>query len=268
MTDLADRAAAMLGRSARVVQVLHGGDLSDALAVTLDDQRVVVVKSGRNAAVEAEMLRALRRAACPAPDVLHVREDILILQYLPNDGSVSSAWRSLGRTLHHLHDETGAAYGWDRDFRFGSVAIPNASAKTWPEFWGERRLLSSAPHVGTEFAKRLEKLTAGLPERVPLLPDASLLHGDLWSGNILISRGEVTGLVDPACYYGHSEVDLAMLTLFGSPSGAFWEAYGELEAGFEARVPIYQLWPALVHLRLFGSGYAGMVDRLLKATGV
>jgi fructosamine-3-kinase len=70
-------------------------------------------------------------------------------------------------------------------------------------------------------------------------------------------------LIDPACYHGHAEVDLAMLTLFDAPPGEFWDAYGPLEPGWEDRRDAYQLFPALVHLRLFGSGYAALVDRLL-----
>ena len=72
-------------------------------------------------------------------------------------------------------------------------------------------------------------------------------------------------LIDPACYHGHAEVDLAMLSLFGTPGPMFRETYGPSEPGLEARRPVYQLWPALVHLRLFGSGYQGLVERLLDA---
>lgn len=75
-------------------------------------------------------------------------------------------------------------------------------------------------------------------------------------------------MIDPASYYGHAEVDLAMLTLFGQPDTAFWRGYGHLEPGFEARRILYQLFPALVHLRLFGDSYAPMVTRLLDEAGV
>jgi fructosamine-3-kinase len=102
------------------------------------------------------------------------------------------------------------------------------------------------------------------------LPSAApaLLHGDLWSGNILVRDGRLAALIDPACYHGDAEVDLAMLTLFDSPPDEFWEAYGPLEPGWRERRPIYQLFPALVHLRLFGAGYAGLADRLLGEIGV
>lgn len=80
-----------------------------------------------------------------------------------------------------------------------------------------------------------------------------------------MAEGRLAALIDPACYYGHEEVDLAMLTLFDAPPPEFWEAYWALEPGWERRRDVYQLFPALVHLRLFGATYAGMVDRLLQS---
>src|SRR5690606_6786281 len=102
---------------------------------------------------------------------------------------------------------------------------------------------------------------------LPRRPAPALLHGDLWSGNVLAEGGCVTGLIDPACYYGHCEVDLAMLRLFGRPRSVFFEAYGPLEPGHAERLAIYQLWPALVHLRLFGASYRPLVERLLDEAG-
>jgi fructosamine-3-kinase len=77
----------------------------------------------------------------------------------------------------------------------------------------------------------------------------------------------LAALVDPACYFGDAEVDLAMLALFDAPPEPFWAAYGGLERGADERLAFYQLYPALVHMRLFGAGYASMVDRLLRAVG-
>ena len=127
--------------------------------------------------------------------------------------------------------------------------------KSWPAFWAERRLLPSCPHVPSALARRIEAFAADMANRLPELPAPSLLHGDLWGGNILASGTSVTALIDPACYYGHGEVDIAMLTLFDHPSPAFYDAYGALEPGWNERLIVYQLWPALVHLRLFGGGY-------------
>jgi fructosamine-3-kinase len=102
---------------------------------------------------------------------------------------------------------------------------------------------------------------------LPAAPPASLLHGDLWSGNILVEGGALAAFIDPACYHGHSEVDLAMLSLFDQPPESFWDAYGAPERGWDERRAAYQLFPALVHMRLFGGSYAAMVDRLLSTLG-
>jgi len=95
----------------------------------------------------------------------------------------------------------------------------------------------------------------------------SLLHGDLWSGNILVSGETVTGLIDPACYHGDREVDLAMLHLFDRPPQRFLDAFAP-EPGWRARQPVYRLWPLLVHLRLFGDGYRPAVESCLAELGV
>ena len=117
--------------------------------------------------------------------------------------------------------------------------------------------------IPADLARRMERLCDRLGDLLPPAPRPALLHVDLWSGNVMAREGRVLGLIDPACYHGHAEVDLAMLRLFGSPGPDFWEAYGEAEPGLAERQPIYQLWPALVHLRLFGLGYRGLVERLL-----
>ena len=159
-------------------------------------------------------------------------------------------------------------YGWPIDYAFGPVAIANGWAEDWPRFWAERRLLVHLPHLPSALARRVEALAADLPNRLPARPTPALLHGDLWSGNILVAGDQVSGLIDPACYHGHTEVDLAMLGLFDQPEAAFYEVYGFLESGHDERTAIYRLWPALVHLRLFGAGYRPMVERLFQATGV
>jgi len=106
-----------------------------------------------------------------------------------------------------------------------------------------------------------------MAELLPAEPPASLLHGDLWAGNMLVRDGRLAALIDPACYHGHAEADLAMICLFERPDTAFWDAYGPLEPGWEERRTIYQLFPALVHLRLFGASYEPLADRLLSEAG-
>ncbi|SON56906.1 Fructosamine-3-kinase [Hartmannibacter diazotrophicus] len=247
---------------------MAGGDLSLVERVELQDGRSVILKHGPQVQREAAMLRAIAQSGAPAPEVLGVAGDLLVMEALASDGSLGSAWGALGAAVRLLHDVPGDAYGWESDHAFGPVPIENGWSETWPEFWAERRLRVFLAHVPADLGRRIERLCNSLGVRLPERPKASLLHGDLWTGNVLVAGGQVTGLIDPACYFGHSEVDLAMLCLFGSPSPAFYSAYGPLEPGYRERQAVYSLWPALVHLRLFGGGYRPMVERFLSDCGV
>lgn len=211
------------------------------------------------------MLRAIRTRGVPVPEVLAVDADVLVMTVAPDRGSLDAAWGDLARVLTALHAPPSepTAYGWEEDDAFGPLAIPNAVRDDWPAFWAERRLLAHVGKLPGDLARRVERLAADLPERLPARPSPALLHGDLWTGNVLVDGPRVSALIDPACYHGHAEVDLAMLTLFGAPGAAFWDAY-PTEAGWPERRPIYQLWPAIVHLLLFGEGYRPMVARLLR----
>lgn len=213
------------------------------------------------------MLAAIREAGAPAPRTEAMRDRWLLLEYLENDGDMAAAWGDLGACLARLHMRQGDRFGWPVDSAFGPVEIANRSSPDWRRFWAENRLLCHRAHIAPDLAARLEAVAARLDCWIPDEPRASLLHGDLWGGNILVQEGKLAGLIDPACYFGDAEVDLAMLTLFDSPSPAFWEAYGESGAGWRDRRAVYQLWPALVHLRLFGASYRPMVERCLARLG-
>ena len=265
MKSLSAQASDLLGISVVSEQQLHGGSLSQVSRLTDDTGKSYVAKQGAAARSEAEMLEAIAETGCPAPAVITSSSDLLILEDLGRDEGPSGAWEDLGQSLGKLHAKHGSYFGWPVNHAFGSVEILNEPLDTWPGFWGERRLLPSCSLIRPDLARRIETLAKRLPELLPNAPSASLLHGDLWAGNIMARNGRVTGLIDPACYFGHSEVDLAMLSLFSSPSPDFRRAYGAAEPGFEKRQPIYTLWPALVHLRLFGESYRGLVERLLTA---
>lgn len=246
---------------------LHGGDLSEVYRGVLRDGRVVVLKQGSLVAQEAEMLRRLAAAGAKTPEVLGLSGDVMVLTWLPPGVATDSAWADLGASLRRVHLHAGAGYGWSEDYAFGSVAIPNAGLPDWPEFWAARRIAPSIAKMPAPFRPRLEALIHALPDLLPVRPKPGLLHGDLWSGNIHFSDG--TGmLIDPACYYGDGEVDLAMLDLFAHLPAPFLEGYGSLAPGYDKRRPIYQIWPALVHVRLFGSGYLSLLDRLLRDIGI
>ncbi|MDQ3139613.1 MAG: fructosamine kinase family protein [Pseudomonadota bacterium] len=245
---------------------LAGGDLSEILLLRRPDGRCTVAKGGPAVGTEAAMLRALAAAGIATPAVEGEHDGALLLEHIFNDGVFTSvAWADIGTQLRLLHDVQGEDYGWPVDYRLGTVELNNGPAPDWPRFWGERRLLPTASLLDRPWRARVDAVAARLPELLPASPPVAHLHGDLWTGNILVADGALAALIDPACYFGHNEADLAMLTLFDVPPEEFWGAYGPLDPGAEARRPVYQLFPALVHLRLFGASYAPMVERLLDA---
>lgn len=268
MSGFAARVAALIGAEPDRLERLAGGDLSEVLLGARPDGRRIVAKGGTAIAAEAAMLRTLAGLGLPAPVVDGEHDGILLLEHIENDGVFSpAAWRSIGAALRSLHDSGGERYGWSVDHALGTVALDNRETSDWPAFWGEQRLLATATILDRPWRARVEALVRRLGDLLPSAPPPALLHGDLWTGNLLVQGGALRAFIDPACYHGHAEVDLSMLTLFDTPPDDFWSAYGSLDAGWGARRPIYQLFPALVHLRLFGTSYAGMADRLLTASG-
>lgn len=265
MSAFSVRVAQLTGVPEERLERLAGGDLSEVLLLRRLDGRCTVAKGGPAVPVEAAMLRVLAGAGIPAPSVEGEHEGVLLIEQIPNDGIFSpAAWSDIGRVVRGLHERIGDNYGWPVDYRLGTVELDNRQTNNWPFFWSQR-LTSIASVLDRPWRERVSALAELLPDLLPSQPVASLLHGDLWSGNILVSEGRLAALIDPACCYGHAEVDLAMLTLFGEPPEEFWNSYGDIEPGWERRRPVYQLFPALVHLRLFGTTYAGMVDRLLSS---
>lgn len=267
MDPLSAACRAIFGAAPTRVAPLHGGDLSEVSRLTLPDGRQMVAKRGPLVAREARMLTAIAAAGMATPRVLGVSGEVMFLEFLEETRPSPEAWQRFGADLSRLHSATSGHFGWEEDYAFGPVSIANAPLENWPDFWAERRLLPFLPHLPSTLAARIERLCRALPERLPAAPPASLLHGDLWSGNLLPTPRAIY-LIDPACYHGHGEVDLAMLHLFGSPGPGFAESYGPLDAGWQTRRATYSLFPALVHLRLFGAGYRGMVERFLAAAGV
>ena len=243
---------------------LAGGDLGGATLVDLADGRQAVAKSGPLIEREGAMLKAIARTGAPAPRVWFAERELLVMDFVEADGV--KGWLSLADALGHLHAARDEAFGWDDDYAFGSVAIRNNRTDNWPQFWAENRLLCHVDKIDSSIARRLETLAKRLPDMLPAYPTASLLHGDLWGGNVLFHQGELAALIDPASYVGHREVDSAMLTLFDHPPDDFFEAL-HLDDGWRERLPIYRLWPLLVHLRLFGNAYRDSVTSALHTLG-
>jgi fructosamine-3-kinase len=268
VTAFAQRVAALTGVGEERIERLAGGDLSEVLLIRRADGRSSVAKRDLTGGAESAMLRAIAAAGVPAPRVEGEHDGVLLLEHIANDRVFSpAAWTDIGAALRQLHGREAEQYGWPIDYQIGTVALDNRERRDWTGFWAEQRLAATASVLDRPWRERVAGLARQVGEIVRSAPRPALLHGDLWSGNILVSEGRLAALIDPACYHGDAEVDLAMLTLFDTPGPSFWQAYGPLEAGWEQRRPLYQLFPALLHMRLFGDTYAGMVNRLLIRLG-
>ncbi|WP_069337878.1 fructosamine kinase family protein [Sphingobium yanoikuyae] len=260
-------AATLLGRNVESVTRVAGGDLSFVARLSLGGGGTVIVKRGDRVVEEARMLIAIAATGTVVPQILALQDDLLLLEDLPSDGRLVRNWAHLAELLDRLHAPGQAAYGWDRDYGFGDVSIPNGRSDNWVTFWAEQRLHCHIPHLNAQLAHRVERLADRLGEHIPKNPPAALLHGDLWCDNILVGQDQISGLIDPACYHGDREVDLAMLSLFDHPPQIFFDACG-LTQGWEKRQPVYRLWPLLVHVRLFGGAYHQQAGACLERLGV
>jgi protein-ribulosamine 3-kinase len=249
----------------------------------LDDGRqhyFVKVGAGGTApmfAAEARALQAISHAAVVrTPTVIaQDRTDsqaFLVLEYLDLATLDQQGGTLLGHALAKLHRVTGDAFGWDGDNFIGTTPQINTPHRSWPHFFGERRLrpqLQLALQNGMD--KTLVAKGDAIIERIGGLfigyqPAPSLLHGDLWSGNAAQYDGRPV-IFDPACYYGDRETDIAMAELFGGFPTSFHVAYRAawpLDSGYEARKPLYNLYHILNHFNLFGGAYLGQAQRMIE----
>jgi protein-ribulosamine 3-kinase len=277
-------AAAGAGARVEAVEPIGGGCVTPAARLRLRDGRSVFLKwagSGRFPdrlfTEEARSLRALRDSgAVQVPAVLGEHARWLLLEWLEPGPPGRGAWPRLGRELAALHRTRADRYGWEADNFIGPLPQSNARTAGWAEFWRERRLLPQLARAraagfldagpdAAAFDALLDSLDAWLAPAAEEGP--SLLHGDLWNGNVHMMATGRAALVDPSTAYGHREVDLAMARLFGGFDAAFYDAYAEawpLHDGHDERRDIYQLYYLLVHVNLFGSGYLALTRERLR----
>jgi fructosamine-3-kinase len=269
------------------VQYVHGGSINQAAKVTVRGS-TYFIKWKNDAApgffeAEAHGLGLLREAdKLRVPAVLkHAEQEgerpaYLILEWLEESSRVEtlSFAVTFGRALAALHRMTAPTFGLDRDNFIGALPQLNTLTADWLTFYRDRRL---APQVALAHERgRLtpdrERLLRRMIDGLDRLLDApasppSLLHGDLWSGNFMVLADNQPAVLDPAAYYGDREIELAFTELFGGFPSSFYAAYREafpLERGYERRKPLYQLYPLLVHLNLFGENYGERVDAICR----
>jgi len=200
----------------------------------------------------------------------------LVLEDIPMSRLDAAGWAVLGEQLAALHGQTAAGFGWHRDNTIGTTPQPNGWGRDWLSFWRDRRLghqldLARDNGLSRELYRRGQRLRERLDNVLAgHAPRPSLLHGDLWGGNVAADAGGGPVLFDPAVYYGDREADLAMSELFGRFDQRFYDAYqaaSPLAPGYPRRRTLYNLYHILNHFNLFGGAYApqiaAMLDELL-----
>ncbi|MCA9946175.1 MAG: fructosamine kinase family protein [Anaerolineales bacterium] len=279
------RAAVETAVSRRLQELipLSGGQIGQVYGVRLADGTPLVVKFDDGPApqlnIEGDMLRYLaEQTQLPVPGVIHSQPHLLIMEWLPGQSRFSSqAEADAAEHLAALHEITAATFGFPFMTLIGAFTQPNAPTESWLDFFREQRighLMREGLRLGRlpeSFVPRLEKLCGQLDRWLAEPERPSLIHGDIWTTNVLAENGRITAFLDPAIYFGIDEMELAYITLFntfGRPFFARYEAIRPLPPGFyEERRHLYSLYPLLSHVCHFGGSYVGMVDAVLRRFG-
>ena len=276
--------ASALGSEVATARGLTGGDINRASEVALVDGRRLFVKTNERSprgmfAAEARGLAWLAQArALRIPEVVAVAapddpQQFLVLELVATGAPAGDFDEQLGRGLAALHRHGAPGFGLDHDNFIGSLPQANAAAGSWPEFYRARRLEAQlrravdGGRASSRMRQGFDRLFRVLDELCGPAEPPARLHGDLWGGNLLCDERGAPCLIDPAVYGGHREIDLAMMRLFGGFGARVFHAYDEawpLPDGHHERVSLYQLYPLMVHVNLFGGSYAEAVEAALE----
>ena len=277
--------AGVHGGSCTIVDVkrVGGGCISPSARIRLDDGPLYFLKWDDGSApdglfaAEARGLADLRRSGViRVPEVVVCSDSWLLLEWLEPAPAGGQTWRRLGRELAAMHRQLAAAFGSDADNFIGSLPQSNEPTRRWADFWRDHRLVPQLTRAANAFGRRdrdrFDRFIRNLDELLGAGDDdgPSLLHGDLWNGNVHVTEEGRAALVDPSVYHGHREVDLAMAALFGGFGRGFFEEYTAewpLAPGWMERRAAYQLYYLLVHVNLFGAGYVSSSLEALRSAG-
>jgi fructosamine-3-kinase len=281
---LAEGIEASLGERLKSARPMGGGCIGEVYRVELADGTALVAKVDQEGKShlerEAYMLRYLReKSELPVPEVYFGSETLLLMEFVEGSSSFSErAERHAAELLSALHGITADSYGHERDTLIGSLNQPNPQTGSWIEFFRDQRLLylanvaHDAGHLPSEDLNRIERLAGKLEDYLEEPEQPSLIHGDVWSANVLAKRDRISAFLDPAIYHADPEIELAFISLFNSFGEPFLERYAEIRPirpdFFEVRRDLYNLYPLLVHVYFFGGGYLGSVRSTLSRFGL
>jgi fructosamine-3-kinase len=261
---------------------VFGDDINTTYTVTTNEERYFIKLNITNYTdifqKEMDGLLLLRSAGTclkipePILNGTFGQQSFLLMEYLEKGPESKALWQQLATGLAQLHQTTQNHFGLDCSNYIGSILQNNTPANTWTDFYAHQRILplmhqAYDQHKCTRADIQLaEQFCNKLPALIPEEPPA-MLHGDLWSGNRMFTSNREAAIYDPAVYFGHREMDIAMTLLFGGFDMYFYTIYNEvfpLESGWRERIDICQLYPLLVHLILFGGHYYNAVKSILE----
>ncbi|WP_407426552.1 fructosamine kinase family protein [Treponema sp.] len=292
-SSLAEALVSLFGTSISIVHTdrLSGGDINKAYALTLSNGKKIFMKANakENASfftAESLALSAIESTkTIKTPEILctgtepgeEVGYSFLFLEYIESSQKIKNYWELFGRELADLHKAntkrftSGKKFGFLQDNFIGAKPQKNVDSDSWVDFFRDSRLAPKFKNTDSFFdendRKKITKLLDHLGDFLVEPESPSLLHGDLWNGNVMCGSDGKAWLIDPASYVGHCEADLAMTELFGGFPKEFYKAYKEanpLQTGYEERRDLYNLYHLLNHLEMFGSGYLNAVKSILR----
>jgi protein-ribulosamine 3-kinase len=271
-----------LGEPITNINAVAGGDINRVYSINTSKGKYIIKINSRDEypgmfQLEQDGLQAISDTATikVPPVVLNgdiAKESFLLMEHIASRRPTTESLWLLGIQLAAMHKCSSTAFGWHNNNYIGSLPQLNNKRNTWTNFYIEQRL---QPLVTMAFNRALLsnadlKNFEALYKRLPSIFDEeqpSLVHGDLWSGNYLIAEDESPYLIDPAVYYGHREMDIAMSALFGGFGDDFYRAYNEaykLNDNWKNRIELWNLYPLLVHVNLFGMSYVPQLQASLK----
>ena len=261
------------------INPVSGGDIANSYILTTNSNPVFLKTHHSFKLIEAEKIgleTIYKTNTVKTPEILGFSNlgsiTFLALEWIDSKTPNSKDFSKLGKQLANLHQQTNNSFGFESNNFIGSLHQSNTLKTSWNNFYIEKRLI---PQMRLAHQKGLLKQSE-IPEEDIMKSicnkyfknvKPSLLHGDLWSGNYLISDSGIPYLIDPSVYYGHSEIDTAMSKLFGGFAPEFYKEYHKIipkDKFTEERIELYQLYYLLVHLNLFGSSYYSSVKNTLK----
>lgn len=269
-----------LGQQSYRLHPLSGGDISQVYRLSLPSGKHYCIKihpqppPGFFAAEAAGLTELASAQALRIPAAIDETENLLVLEYIEPGKPSRNFWHQLGEGLARQHKKTKPVFGFSGNNFCGSTPQLNTQTRNGHDFFNQQRLgyqmklARDKQLIDAADIKGLEHIQHNLQDMIPSQP-ASLLHGDLWPGNIMADATGNPVLIDPACHYGWREADIAMTTLFGGFEREFYAAYNKafpMEPGWENRLPIYNLYHILNHVNLFGSGYQPMLRSVLQSS--